>query len=234
MRRPLPKVRKKSSLRSSRVFLLGPSELNAKKLGKLLVSEAYARARDGLIAIDGGLDLCHKLGLKPDLAVGDWDSLRNKALLKKYAHVSLPPRKDRSDFFFALHAAEGAKHIIGLGLTGGRPDHQHAVFSESLLALKAKIVDRVSFPGSDADFHFFRGGAGKSIRLETEFGQSVSVFPCLGPARGISLFGLQYGLRDAALDIGSRGLSNIACANTIEIRARSGILMVVLVKSDYS
>lgn len=76
-----------------------------------------------VICADGGVRNAARLGIKPDLTVGDGDS----AELGEYAggRVILPAEKDLSDteacVFEALKA--GCKRIYMTGCTGGRLDH---------------------------------------------------------------------------------------------------------------
>lgn len=86
------------------------------------------------IAADSGLELARKLKQPVDFAVGDFDSLRRKKLLK-----ALPPQrihryerdKDYTDTQLALRLAkqQGARCIALLGGGEGRCDHFLANFS---------------------------------------------------------------------------------------------------------
>src|SRR5689334_23251718 len=100
---------------------------------------AQIRAADSLIAADGGALPLLRLGLVPDLVIGDLDSLGaagEAALREQSVELRRFPRaKDETDLELALlHAAAlGATAIDILGALGGRWDHTLA--NVALLAL---------------------------------------------------------------------------------------------------
>ncbi|MDR0326191.1 MAG: thiamine diphosphokinase [Oscillospiraceae bacterium] len=79
---------------------------------------------DMVICADGGYSHAVRLGLKPDLIIGDNDSSGEKPPLS-IVHRSLPVEKDITDMEacidYALQA--GAGEIALLGASGGRLDH---------------------------------------------------------------------------------------------------------------
>src|SRR5690606_32541562 len=91
---------------------------------------------DLLVGIDGGVQALLSFGLKPDLAIGDWDSFSKSRfkdpVLLTVPRVDLPTQKDRSDLFYALAAVTAQKidEVVCLGVTGGRPDHHLAALSD--------------------------------------------------------------------------------------------------------
>lgn len=85
------------------------------------------RSGDFLIAADAGLLLCRKLGLSPDLLVGDFDSMPEPSAPPDAPHVERAPvMKDDTDTMLALKAglSRGCRefHVYG-GAGGPRPDH---------------------------------------------------------------------------------------------------------------
>ena len=94
---------------------------------------AIAADADLLIAADGGALLCSRWGLRPQLVVGDLDSLgadRADELARDGARVvAHPADKDESDTEIAVRAAldAGADDIVVLAALGGdRLDHELA------------------------------------------------------------------------------------------------------------
>ena len=78
-----------------------------------------------LIAVDGGADHLRRAGLRPDLVVGDMDSIVEP--FGPDVPVSLyPERKDASDMELAVRHALALEHssIDVYGALGGREDHQ--------------------------------------------------------------------------------------------------------------
>ncbi|MCC7440399.1 MAG: thiamine diphosphokinase, partial [Bdellovibrionales bacterium] len=224
------------------ILIVGPSIAPGRK-GAALLRAAGAVAGDArVMAVDGGLDHCARAGLRADLGVGDWDSLRRKSLAEKLpagARLTLVASKDRSDLFHALRALprllKGAKarsvRLSLVGFAGGRADHHLA----SLLELHAyalrshPAVGAMRLTAESEDYHWVSPNWGP-WRLSLKAGTCVSVFALQGVARGVTIRGLRYPLRNARLAGSSHGLSNEALAGRCEITLRSGSLLVVLPK----
>ena len=88
---------------------------------------------DKIIAVDKGLEFCHRNGILPQGIVGDFDSVEEGLLQEYIARPEtllrrLCPRKDDSDTQSAFHMAMemGASEIGILGGTGNRMDHVFA------------------------------------------------------------------------------------------------------------
>jgi thiamine pyrophosphokinase len=185
---------------------------------------------DQVIAADKGVTYARKLGIVPDLILGDFDSidLETKSKMQKWdvPIVSFPPEKDYTDTHLAIEQAieMGADEITLIGATGTRLDHTWA--NVGLLqipmekGIKAWIVDkhnRISMHHKDV-----------SIEKKYAFGSYVSLIPYTERVTGITLEGFYYPLNEAELTIGvSQGISNELVADTGWIRMRSGELIVI-------
>lgn len=79
-----------------------------------------------VICADGGINLAERLGLKPDLQIGDMDSSCASPAAKK--SLVLPTEKDLTDSQAAAEEAlkRGIKELCFFGATGGRLDHEYA------------------------------------------------------------------------------------------------------------
>jgi thiamine pyrophosphokinase len=77
------------------------------------------------IAVDQGLSHLHEQGITPILAIGDFDSLVNQALLEKLKVERYPVRKDDTDTALAISycVEAGYDEIDVYGVCGGRLDH---------------------------------------------------------------------------------------------------------------
>lgn len=114
----------------------------------------YERARcalrpdDYFIFCDSGLNHMEKLGVKPDLIVGDFDSHENPHLAAET--LVLPCEKDDTDTMFAVKEAlrRGFQDFLLLGAVGQRLDHSLGNISALLLldrlGLCGKILDDYS------------------------------------------------------------------------------------------
>src|SRR5436190_1419956 len=181
-----------------------------------------------LVAADSGADHALALGLRVDLAVGDFDSIspaglealeRDGVRLERH-----PAAKDATDLELALDAALGfePRRIVVVGTGGGRLDH---LLGELLLlgarAYAGVELDALVGPGQ---VHVVRG----ERMLHGEEGELVSLVALNGPARGVTTEGLLYPLRDETLDAGSsRGISNAFAAREARIAVDDGVLVAV-------
>ena len=80
-----------------------------------------------IIAADGGLTHVEKLGLAPDLVVGDFDSFKGD-LPENCEIIKVPVKKDDTDMMLAVKKAieRGYRKITLCGALGGRLDHTFA------------------------------------------------------------------------------------------------------------
>jgi thiamine pyrophosphokinase len=173
--------------------------------------------------------------LKPDFAVGDWDSLSSLELLSQLKHLTLPRKKDRSDLFFALTAAvhAGVQEVVCLGVTGGRSDHHlAALFDLSEFATgRYGALKSVQARGLDGDF-IFLSQAIPNWSGELKRGQIVSVFAMSPVVRGLTLRGFRYPLEETQLKPSSLGLSNESILKKCEVRLRNGKLLVIIPQDE--
>ncbi len=181
-----------------------------------------------VIAADSGLDLALALGLRVDVAVGDFDSASPAALTRAEADGARierhPADKDATDLELALDRALelGARRVVVAGGDGGRLDH---LLAEALLLgasrYSALELDAVLGP---ARAHVVR----RERILVGSTGELVSLLPLHGPAEGIVTEGLQYPLRGETLLPGStRGVSNVLTEPKARVSLSSGVLLAV-------
>lgn len=183
-----------------------------------------AGAFDFVIAVDAGFAHLEALGVEPDMAVGDFDSL---GYVPKCRRVSRHPvKKDKSDMELAMEKALSWGHdeLIVYGALGARLDHTLAN-----LQLFAKFSER--------GLHVTGIGDGFAVRLLTgpdvfelpdePAAGTVSVFAANDVAKGVIERGLEYSLDDEALtNRTSRGLSNELTGEQATIAVEEGTLYV--------
>lgn len=190
----------------------------------------WADGVDLVIAADAGATTATVLGLRPDLAVGDFDSITPGELERlRAAGIPVevaPTAKDESDTELAVRAAlaRGADALTIVGGLGGRPDHLLANIAllamPELAELTAELLD------GSTRVRLVRPGHGRD--LAGRIGDLVSLSP-LGPGvDGVTTVGLAWPLDDEPLPLGpARGLSNVRVAPTARVSIRSGILVVI-------
>lgn len=196
----------------------------------LAEARALLRPDDLLIAADGGARHCQALGRTPHHLVGDLDSLASdevaalrEAGVRLHAH---PSAKDETDLELALRlAAEaGAAEILVLGALGGRLDMLLA--NVLLLAHPALAGVRVTLWSAGQTTWLIRPpGADVTGRA----GDTLSLIPLAGDARGVVTHGLAYPLRHETLASGpARGVSNVLTGDRARVELEAGLLWATL------
>lgn len=187
-----------------------------------------------VVAADGGAQQAARLGLRPDVVVGDADSIE-PAMLEELqvagARIRLLPRaKDASDTELAVTEARaaGANAVTIIGALGGlRFDH---ALANVLLATGHRYPElELTLLDGTTRIRCLRATAGRHAEmvLNGRPGDLVSLFP-VGTARGVTTQGLHYPLSDESLPAGtSRGLSNVRLAATARVRLDEGALLIV-------
>lgn len=178
---------------------------------------------DLLLAADKGWDYLEKSGLRPQLVIGDMDSISQPP--RGIPLARFPRRKSDTDMALAvkLAYARGWRRFYLYGASGGRMDHFFA--NIQLLAWLAQKGCCGQIVAADFTVHAIRNGTLAIGGLRT--GDTVSVFAVCGAARGVSYQGLSYPLHHARLrcDV-PLGVSNHALGNKAMISVRQGTLIV--------
>ena len=193
------------------------------------------RPDDLIIAADGGARHCLALGLIPNLVVGDFDSLE-PAELNQLAQagaelIQYATRKDHTDLELALqHARQrGANEILVLAALGGRWDQTLA----NVLLLAAKEFISLDIRLIDGDQELSLIHPGKPHPIHGQAGDTLSLIPLQGDAKGIKTVGLEYPLKDETLHFGNtRGISNVLLTEQAGITLEEGLLLCVLIHQD--
>jgi thiamine pyrophosphokinase len=196
-----------------------------------------AGALDGLpdhafvIGADSGVATAVGLGLRVDLAIGDFDSL-DPCVLAEVARAGAvverhPVAKDATDLELALDAAldRGATRVVVVGGHGGRLDHLLA----NALVLAAPRHAGVVVEARMGDARVWVARPDAPCCVAGAPGTTVSLLPVGGPATGITTTGLAYELRDGELGPGTtRGVSNEMTGVSAAVRLTGGTLLVVV------
>lgn len=178
---------------------------------------------DYVIAADAGYRACRQLGIRPDVVLGDFDSMEAPDFPNL---LRSPVEKDDTDTGLALrHGLEqGCRTFRIYGGTGGeRLDHTLANL-QLLLWLRRQGARGYLY---DRSFVYTAISDETLVVPKTVEWGLLSVF-CLGTdARGVTLQGVQYPLDHAVLSAGfPLGVSNHILASEALVTVEHGELLV--------
>lgn len=177
---------------------------------------------DYIICADNGIAHARALGVKPQMLIGDFDSIFGE-------YNDIPKKvfkreKDETDTRLAVdHALElGYMNILIIGALGGRADHSLA----NIFLL---------------EYIWSRGGQGiledgqnrlkltdKPTKLAKEEGAYVSLLPMFGDVTGVTLSGMKYPLDNYHMKMGDAiGISNEVTADEGFVAFKKGLLLII-------
>lgn len=186
---------------------------------------------DFVICADGGARHLEKLGIIPDLLVGDFDSIPTQ-LLQKYKNMGIaiktyPKEKDWTDTHIAVDIAieKGAKCVYLIGALGSRWDHSFAnimlLYRLESRGIKAKILHSHNTIMMSNDI----------LEIEGHVGQIVSLIPFSQDVLVEYTQGLAYPLYNGTLTLDfPLGISNILEEEKAVVKIKKGWLIGVLTK----
>lgn len=185
-----------------------------------------------LIAADSGLEVFERLGMTPDIAAGDFDSLTEKKLLEDFGERSceihrFPREKDYTDMRLACELAleHFCDKIVILGATGSRLDHVLA----NMFLLRYLLERGTEGVILDPNNRIRCVGEGKYILFKKEaYASYISFLPVSGDKTVLSLKGFKYNTDRLVLN----GSDIITVSNEIEedyaeLTVIDGVLLVV-------
>lgn len=192
---------------------------------------AYLQPHDFIVACDAGYRNAAKLGVRPDLIVGDFDSAPQPETDR--ATIVLPHVKDDTDTQFAARwlVEHGFDEVVLLGALGGaRVEHMFANISTGLyLALQGV---EVILADARSEMHYLLPE--HPLDLEHKDWMYLSVFALGKPMTGVTLQGVYYPLRDATLSELDYplGTSNEFTEPIAHMECTGGHGLVVLTRAD--
>lgn len=181
---------------------------------------------DYFIFCDGGLRHREKLGVAPNLIVGDFDSYENPNL--SVETIVLPCEKDDTDTFFAAKEAvkRGFDDFVLIGTVGGRLDHTLGNVSVLLylfsLEKKAEMID---------DFSEMQIVSNETVFVDSSYSY-FSLLNITGEADKITEKNVKFPLENAKITCEYQyGISNeILPGKTAEISVGKGEALLIKVR----
>lgn len=193
------------------------------------IIKKYIQESDYIISVDGGAGHLRKMGINPDILIGDFDSANSRDLdyyVSKGINVSkFPVEKDMTDSELAIEKVLelGATEVVFLGALGTRIDHSFA----NIMLLK-KMLD-IGLRGSIADEHNELYMFDSNFSIGKKEGRKLSLIPITEKVTGVSTRGLKYPLVNATMVLGtSWGISNEFEEEVAFVSIDSGILLACL------
>ncbi len=177
---------------------------------------------DIVIAADAGLKFADKLGLTPDIAVGDFDSLGYTP--NKIPHIVYPKEKDDTDTMIAVKygLSKGYKRFVIVGALGGRLDHtianiqtlSYLAYNNAVGLIHDEYCSIIVIENAEIDF-------------TSDFSGNISVFSLTDKSE-ISISGLKYNLsRDILKSDFPLGVSNEFIGQNASVNVYSGKIMII-------
>lgn len=197
---------------------------NGFPIKKSIITQLSNIGYNKLICADGGANTAYKLKLKPDLIIGDLDSISAR-ILKYYRYntkVLRIKRQNDTDVEKALKYAIQNKYTetVITGIAGDRLDH---IFCNLGISIKYsdKIKIRILYEKSILDVY-----EGK-VELDCLHGETISIYGIDKNTR-ITSFGLKYNLKNTSLPFGVKeSTSNIALSEKIKLDIKKGKIFVI-------
>lgn len=178
---------------------------------------------DLIIAADGGCAYLEKYGIKPDIIIGDFDSLGR--VPEGDEVIKLNTEKDITDMHAAVDIGleKGYVEFHFYGACGGRIDHTLAniqlVAHLAQKNIKAYIHD---------DKTVITALCNGTLRFAPKYKGYISVFSHSDKCLGVYLKGLKYTLENAVLNNAfPLGVSNEFLGNDSEITVENGTAILI-------
>jgi len=182
---------------------------------------------DLVIAADGGFDTLLKLGIKPDLLLGDMDSVSK--VPSGIETLVFPVKKDESDSFLAYREGvrRGYTEFCLFGCSGGRSDHTYANYS--LLAYAQEMGHAITLIEKYAEVIAIKN---EKTVISGEPEMHFSVFAFGGTASGVSISGAEYEAHGISLEPSyPLGASNRFLESPVTVEVTCGTLLIIIEKN---
>lgn len=187
------------------------------------VPELFEKNEDDyVIAADGGYEYLKRCSAKPDLVIGDFDSLGR---IPSGENVEVfPQRKDDTDLMLAAKRAVGRymDPIVIHGALGNRTDHSFAAVQTLCFIARSNLHGFLI--GKPFTMSVIQHGA---LEFDSSYDGMISVF-ALEKCSGVTIHGLEYCLDEAGLDIDCPvGVSNAFTGKEASVSVKDGLLLVL-------
>ena len=204
-----------------RAFIFGA--LQAKVEDAIFYNRLIFAENSIIICAYCGYNIAMLTGIKPDVVIGDMDSLKG-AIPQDIKTIIHPKAKDKTDMHLCIDYAleNGFNEIVLLNAFGGRIDHSISALislnyimengGEGMLVTKHSKVFLIN----------------RSATVKRNIYSKISLIPLTETVKGVTTNGLQYPLKEATLyQSANLGISNAFCSNEATIDIKEGVLGII-------
>ena len=183
------------------------------------------KAGDMTVAADSGWNNAELLGIKPEILLGDFDSIGKDKLPDAKEILQVPPEKDRTDTQLAIDLAlsRGADDFVIIGGLSGRLDH--TLSNLSLLEYLAAHGAHAILTDGFNRVRYIQNTGALIARSDYTY---LSLIVVGDRAKGVTVDGCKYPLKNAKLTRKCQwAVSNEIVGNCALVEVRKGALFVV-------
>lgn len=189
--------------------------------------DAIIKDSDYIICADGGSRHAFQMKIKPDIIIGDLDSIA-KEYIDYYNSIDVkiikfPSDKDKTDTQLCIeYAMHFSNEIILIGATGNRIDHMLA--NISLLKMGIDRGKSIRIIDENNEIYLIDN----KLTIKGAKDELISLLPISERVEGVTIVGSHYELKKAFMELGNPyGVSNYFLGNEINITIEKGYLLVI-------
>ncbi len=184
---------------------------------------------DYIVCADGGANHSYNMGIIPDYIIGDLDSIYSEIIefykLKDVKFEKFPSKKDETDTEICVYLASklNAKEIDFIGALGGRLDHMIANINLLYYVRNKGIYTKIISEHEDIYI-----AINEEITINGYIGDTISVIPLNGDAKGVTLENLEYPLNNYDMKFYlPLGISNVMLDEKCSVKVEQGSLIII-------
>ena len=186
------------------------------------------REDDYFIFCDSGLSHREKLGIEPNLIIGDFDSyIKPETDIET---IVLPCEKDDTDTVFAVKEAlkRGFEEFLIIGAAGGRFDH--TLGNISILTMLRRLNKKATLIDDFSEMEII---SKEEVSISDRY-PYFSLIAINGKAEGITIKNAKYPLENAAIEPDYQyGISNeVIKGKDARVFVESGELLLIKVRHE--
>lgn len=191
--------------------------------------KSYIQQLDYIIAVDSGANALHRIGVTPDICIGDFDSINPQILSQMPRIMTLNTDKDETDTHVALkYVQQNIAHaeVVLFTSMSGRMDQQFGILALYYHFLHLKMDLKVM---TEQGTIYMRLPG--TYRFDSHGEQYFSCFAYADHVEGLSLIGSKYVLDNTTLLVGSDlGCSNTFVSSQLTVKFDSGTLLLYFIE----